>query len=167
MELQVGQPFPYALEEAGTIMDYVDGHFILVIKDAFWNDAELAMAQRGSVELDFVYRYDVAVFLLTMGDIDTSDFYFNIQENEEKERLLAQSAPLSFAIVLLDEANRVCLRRDITLSKTDSACILEALRKQQSVAFREGEYDVNAQGLMSAFEPFEMQAFAVVKAVVK
>ena len=39
-----------------------------------------------TLTLDFVYKYDIAVFLLTLEDaIDTSDFIFNVHDNEYPE----------------------------------------------------------------------------------
>ena len=69
------------IEGLTTVMDFVEDRFIFLVKDSFWNDVELQMARTMPLEIDFLYRYDVAVFLLTVGDIDTSDFYFNVQEN--------------------------------------------------------------------------------------
>ena len=40
--------FPYEVE-MGTIMDYVDGRFMLVIKDEYWTDEELRLLDRKSV----------------------------------------------------------------------------------------------------------------------
>ena len=68
-------------------------------------------------------------------------------------------------IVLLDADNLVCLHREVTFSLEDSRQIRASLRRQQEVEFHEGEFDVNASGLMSALEPFEMQPMAQVHAV--
>ena len=43
--------------------------------------------------------------------------------------------------------------------------IIEKLQLQQQTQFHKGEFDVNVQGLMSAMEPFEMQHYALVKAL--
>ncbi len=165
MQIEIGKPFPVQIDGQGTVMDYVEDRFIFVIKDQFWNDVELSMAKQMPLEIDFLYRYDVAVFLLTLGDIDTSDFYFNIWENDDRERLLATQGSLLCSVVLLDENNIVALRRDATLSIADSEKILECLRRQRQTQFHEGEFDVNAAGLMQALEPFEMQPYAIVKAL--
>ncbi len=165
MKIETGMKFEAEIEELGTVMDYVEDRFIFVIKDQFWNDVELQMAKTTPFEIDFVYRYDVAVFLLSVGDIDTSDFYFNVQENDWREALLSGTDCLQCTLVLLDENNMICFKRNATLSKEASDQIRSALAKQNEVVFHEGEYDVNMQGLMSALEPFEMQQYAIVKAV--
>ena len=81
--------FPYEVE-MGTIMDYVDGRFMLVIKDEYWTDEELRLLN-SPLELNFCYTQNTANFVVEGGDIDSSDFYFNIQDCDWKEQLLNSS----------------------------------------------------------------------------
>ena len=142
-------------------MDYVEDRFLFIVKDEFWSEEEKAMLMQEPMEVALYYRYDVAVFLVSGGDIDTSDFYFNVQECEWKEQLLS-STTLQASLILLDQDNIVCCRRDVTFPKADSQQIIQLLREQNEVRYHEGEFDVNAQGLMSALQPFEMQEKATV-----
>lgn len=161
MNITVSQPFPFEIEGIGTIMDYVEDRFLFIVKDEFWSEEEKAMLMQEPMEVALYYRYDVAVFLVSGGDIDTSDFYFNVQECEWKEQLLS-STTLQASLILLDQDNIVCCRRDVTFPKADSQQIIQLLREQNEVRYHEGEFDVNAQGLMSALQPFEMQEKATV-----
>ena len=161
MNITVSQPFPFEIEGLGTIMDYVEDRFLFIVKDEFWSEEEKAMLMQEPMEVALYYRYDVAVFLVSGGDIDTSDFYFNVQECEWKEHLLS-STTLQASLILLDQDNIVCCRRDVTFPKADSQQIIQLLREQNEVRYHEGEFDVNAQGLMSALQPFEMQEKATV-----
>lgn len=161
MNITVSQPFPFEIEGVGTIMDYVEDRFLFIVKDEFWSEEEKAMLMQEPMEVALYYRYDVAVFLVSGGDIDTSDFYFNVQECEWKEQLLS-STTLQASLILLDQDNVVCCRRDVTFPKADSQQIIQLLREQNEVRYHEGEFDVNAQGLMSALQPFEMQEKATV-----
>lgn len=161
MNITVSQPFPFEIEGLGTIMDYVEDRFLFIVKDEFWSEEEKAMLMQEPMEVALHYRYDVAVFLVSGGDIDTSDFYFNVQECEWKEQLLS-STTLQASLILLDQDNIVCCRRDVTFPKADSQQIIQLLREQNEVRYHEGEFDVNAQGLMSALQPFEMQEKATV-----
>ncbi|HIY91269.1 MAG TPA: hypothetical protein H9970_09020 [Candidatus Merdibacter merdipullorum] len=161
MNITVSQPFPFEIEGLGTIMDYVEDRFLFIVKDEFWSEEEKAMLMQEPMEVALYYRYDVAVFLVSGGDIDTSDFYFNVQECEWKEQLLS-STTLQASLILLDQDNIVCCRRDVTFPKADSQQIIQLLREQNEVRYHEGEFDVNAQGLMSALQPFEMQEKATV-----
>ena len=161
MNITVSQPFPFEIEGLETIMDYVEDRFLFIVKDEFWSEEEKAMLMQEPMEVALYYRYDVAVFLVSGGDIDTSDFYFNVQECEWKEQLLS-STTLQASLILLDQDNIVCCRRDVTFPKADSQQIIQLLREQNEVRYHEGEFDVNAQGLMSALQPFEMQEKATV-----
>lgn len=161
MNITVSQPFPFEIEGLGTIMDYVEDRFLFIVKDEFWSEEEKAMLMQEPMEVALYYRYDVAVFLVSGGDIDTSDFYFNVQECEWKEQLLS-STTLQASLILLDQDNIVCCRRNVTFPKADSQQIIQLLREQNEVRYHEGEFDVNAQGLMSALQPFEMQEKATV-----
>ena len=74
MRCEVNEQFPIAIEEEGTVMDYVDHEFVFVIKDETWTDFELKALKKQPVERAFVYKYDIAIFLLTLEDaMDTSD----------------------------------------------------------------------------------------------
>ena len=88
MNIEIGEVFPSAIEEEGTVMDFVDDEFVFVIKDEVWMDEECQAMKHNPLTLDFVYKYDIAVFLLTLEDaVDTSDFIFNVHDNEYPERL--------------------------------------------------------------------------------
>ena len=129
MNITVSQPFPFEIEGLGTIMDYVEDRFLFIVKDEFWSEEEKAMLMQEPMEVALYYRYDVAVFLVSGGDIDTSDFYFNVQECEWKEQLLS-STTLQASLILLDQDNIVCCRRDVTFPKADSQQIIQLLREQ-------------------------------------
>mgnify|MGYP006995782321 FL=1 len=85
-----------------------------------------------------------------------------MQECEWKAQLLS-AGQLQASLILLDADNIVCCRRDVTFPKADSQQIIKLLQQQSEVRYHEGEFDVNAQGLMSALQPFEMQEKAAVK----
>ena len=71
------EKFEYDID-LGAIMDYVENRFMLVIKDEDWTQEEIDMLNSG-IDLHFCYTNDIAVFVLEGGDIDSSDFYFNVQ----------------------------------------------------------------------------------------
>ena len=152
------EKFPYDVD-FGAIMDYVDGRFMLVIKDESWSDEEIALLQKGS-KLHFCYTMDIAIFIFEGGDIDSSDFYFNVQDCDAKESLLKQEI-VDVELILVNAKNEVCFKKRKTLTKEQSAKILECLHHQNTVAFRTDEFDVNVQGLQDAYEPFELEKYAV------
>ena len=141
-------------------MDYVNDHFMLVIKDEFWTDEELKMLEQ-PLDLNFCYTQDIAIFVLEGGDIDSSDFYFNIQDCDWKDNLLSSSL-IDIEVILLDQKNYICWKKRKTLNLQQSTEILNCLKRQNDVQFMPNEFDVNVQGIQSAYEPFELNKFSKV-----
>ena len=146
--------------EIGTIMDYVEDHFMLVIKDETWSDEEIELIKKGAT-LNFCYTQDLAIFVLEGGDIDSSDFYFNIQDCDLKDEIL-EKVLLDVELILVDGKNNVWYSKRKTLSLEQSKIILDCLKKQAQVGFMPGEYEVNIAGIQSAYEPFELEKFSKV-----
>lgn len=151
--------FAYDIE-IGTIMDYVEDHFMLVIKDETWSDEEIELIKKGAT-LNFCYTQDLAIFVLEGGDIDSSDFYFNIQDCDLKDEIL-ENELLDVELILVDGKNNVWYSKRKTLSLEQSKIILDCLKKQAQVGFMPGEYEVNIAGIQSAYEPFELEKFSKV-----
>lgn len=137
-------------------MDFVDGKFMLVIKDETWSDEEIAMLK--SLRVAFCYWNDLAIFVVEGGDIDSSDFYFNIQECDQKEELLGQER-LGIEILLIDKNNDILFKKSQSFTKEQSDKIKSFLKRQSEIPFMKGEYDVNVSGIQSAYEPFELLKF--------
>lgn len=146
--------------EIGTIMDYVEDHFMLVIKDETWSDEEIELIKKGAT-LNFCYTQDLAIFVLEGGDIDSSDFYFNIQDCDLKDEILEKEL-LDVELILVDGKNNVWYSKRKTLSLEQSKIILDCLKKQAQAGFMPGEYEVNIAGIQSAYEPFELEKFSKV-----
>ena len=146
--------------EIGTIMDYVEDHFMLVIKDETWSDEEIELIKKGAT-LNFCYTQDLAIFVLEGGDIDSSDFYFNIQDCDLKDEILEKEL-LDVELILVDGKNNVWYSKRKTLSLEQSKIILDCLKKQAQVGFMPREYEVNIAGIQSAYEPFELEKFSKV-----
>lgn len=146
--------------EIGTIMDYVEDHFMLVIKDETWSDEEIELIKKGAT-LNFCYTQDLAIFVLEGGDIDSSDFYFNIQDCDLKDEILEKEL-LDVELILVDGKNNVWYSKRKTLSLEQSKIILDCLKKQAQVGFMPGEYEVNIAGIQCAYEPFELEKFSKV-----
>lgn len=142
-------------------MDYVEDHFMLVIKDEFWTEEELKML-KDPLELNFCYTQDIAIFVVEGGDIDSSDFYFNVQDCDWKDNLL-QSELIDIELYLLNKENEICWRRRKTLNLAQSATIVDCLKQQNAVQFMPNEFDVNVMGIQSAYEPFELNRFSKVQ----
>jgi hypothetical protein len=168
MNIEIGEVFPSAIEEEGTVMDFVDDEFVFVIKDEVWMDEEtidLANLQKQLETGAFPNKYDIAVFLLTLEDaVDTSDFIFNVHDNEYPEclyRSFENGDGYGMTLYLIDSMNTVCAKRRVRLSQSMSNTISQYLAKQKQAPFMEEEFLCNLQGLQSAWEPFEMQKMAL------
>ena len=57
MNVEIGEVFPSAIEEEGTVMDVVDGEFVFIIKDEKWMEEECQAMKHNPLTLDFVYKY--------------------------------------------------------------------------------------------------------------
>lgn len=166
MKIEIGEVFPAEIEQNGTVMDYVDGAFIFVIKDDEWTPFEIEALHKRSLHIDFAYKFDIAIFLLTLDDaIDTSDFIFNVHDNAYDDSLYRENETYenySFTLYLIDEKNCVCAKRSATCTKQMSECITSKLREQRDREYNETEFLCNLEGLQSAYEPFEMQTFSLI-----
>lgn len=150
------EKFEYDID-FGAIMDYVENRFMLVIKDEDWTQEEIDMLNSG-INLHFCYTNDIAIFVLEGGDIDSSDFYFNVQECDWKDHLFASEC-LNVEVVLVNKKNEICFKKAKTLTKEQSSIIKDCLQKQNNVSFMPNEYDVNVQGIQSAYQPYELVRF--------
>ena len=129
------EKFKYDME-MGAVMDFVEDRFMLVIKDESWSQEELDLL-KNPMDLHFCYTQDIAIFVLEGGDIDSSDFYFNIQDCDWKDACL-NSELVNIDVYLLNG------------------------KKQAQVQFMQDEYDVNVLGIQSAYQPYELNKYAVV-----
>ena len=129
-------------------------------RDETWSDEEIELIKKGAT-LNFCYTQDLAIFVLEGGDIDSSDFYFNIQDCDLKDEILEKEL-LDVELILVDGKNNVWYSKRKTLSLEQSKIILDCLKKQAQVGFMPGEYEVNIAGIQSAYEPFELEKFSKV-----
>lgn len=169
MNVEIKEKFPVEIIEEGTLMDFIDQEFVFVIKDEIWMPYELQCLKQKPLEIQFVYKYDIAVFLLTIEDaLDTSDFIFNVHDNTYGEELfLPDNNGYACSLYFLDKENRVMGRKKFHLSRKTSDVIAEKLRIQKDVLYQEEEFLCNLEGLQMAYEPFEMQPLALSTDIIK
>lgn len=157
-DMQVNEKFPWDLEE-GAFCDYTQNTLFFVVKDESWNEDQLSVMKKEPISIMFGTPMGLGLFLVEGGALDTCDFYFNIQECDEKEDLLAQKK-LNVALVLLDQDNIIRFERSKILGAQISEEIVQALRRLNEEEQAPGEFDCNALGLMSACEPAELGKYA-------
>lgn len=141
-------------------MDYVDGRFLLVVKDDIWNQDELDLLKSETFTVHVCATNGILPFILEGGAVDSSDLYFNIQECDAREEILTRQEPYDMEIMLVDGNNDIRWHKRKTLSVSQNALLKSELEKQAAMEFMPGEYDTNVEGLMSAYEPFELLKYA-------
>ena len=152
--------FPYSVPE-GAVMDFVEDRFLLVIKDEDWNEDQIRLCQ-STIACHICYTADLFIVVVEGGAIDSSDFYFDVHQCDWKEQLFKQEC-LQLDLLLLNKENEVCLRKSKTLNKEETSKVIEALQRQDAISFMPEEYDVNVEGIQSAYEPFELTKFSLVQ----
>ncbi|WP_317300617.1 hypothetical protein [Allobaculum stercoricanis] len=148
---------PWDLEE-GAVMDFVENQILLILKDEDWNENQLQSATDNPIQVVLCETNGVLIFLAQGGPIDTCDFYFNIQECDEKKMLLEQRN-LDVRLLLVNRENRIVALKSTTLSLKLTEQIVDILQKQDQYPFMPGEFDANVDGLMATFEPAELYRF--------
>lgn len=151
--------FPYDIP-AGAVMDYTDGRFIIAIKDDTWNSEQLELICSEPFVVHICATNGILPFIIEGGPIDSSDVYFNIQECDAKDEILSRTDMPDIEVVLVDNDNNICWEKRHTLSTSQWTLLKSELEKQNAIEFMPGEYDVNVEGLMSAYQPFELLKFA-------
>lgn len=151
------EKFSYDLP-MGTAVDYVEDRFLLVVKDDDWNEDQIQLMKK-PFSLHLCFTNGIIAFILEGGALDSADFYFNIQESDEKEKAL-QKDLFDVEIVFVNEKNEVCFRKRHTLNKAQSEVLHQTLLQQNDWEFMPNEYDINLDGIFSAYEPYDLIRFA-------
>lgn len=158
MQLKLNEKFPVMFNEAGTYISIEENTFYAVMVDDFWSEAELKIFKNKKMLIQVVNKNEQLVFLLTVdGVIETSDFYFNI--HDEENFMKADCYNLCF--VLLDKQSTICGLKTCTLTKATSALITDILDQQLANPYDEAENLEKMAALQKQFEPFELQPFAL------
>ncbi len=158
MQMKVNEQFPISFEEYGTYISSDEHGFIAVLADEKWSDKELNLFKNKKALIQVVNQNEQLIFLVTVdGVIETSDFYFNIHDQDEFKR----HDCYAFALVLLDKTSKICGLKTMTLSKAMSQTINELLDAQQTKAYSEEESLRLMEALQDRYEPFELQPFAL------
>ncbi len=155
--MKKNEKFPWPMEE-GAAVDFADGELIFAIKDDEWNDEQLESAKQ-PFQVEVCFDNGLIFFLLEGGPLDTCDFYFNIQDCDEKDALLA-SKNLEVQALLINDQDVIQAVKSATLSTKQTTELIDLLKKQNQTEFMPGEYDCNVEGMQAAFEPAELARYA-------
>ena len=138
----------------GTIMDYVAGRFMLVIKDESWNEMEQNLL-RQKVAVKVVLLDGVICFILESQPVDSADFYFNVNECDEKGKILDPSN-YEVSLYFLNKDNEVVCKKSTTLTLEQSEAFKKDLKTQMALSLSEEKFDKAIASIQSRFEPYEI-----------
>lgn len=150
------EKFPWSIDE-GAVVDFADGKLIFAVKDDSWNDEQIRRVGEPFSVL-VCESNGIVAFLLEGGPLDTCDFYFNIQDCDEKKQLM-DTENLDVQVVFIDGQDIIQAMKTGTLSREKTKEIQAILKKQEQFEFMPGEYEVNVEGLQSAYEPSELAKY--------
>lgn len=156
--MKINEKFPWPIEE-GAAVDFTDGTFLFVLKDDTWNEAQLESMKAEPLSLLFGTPMDLGMFLLEGGALDTCDFYFDPAACDALPELL-QAKEAAVDVVLVDGNDSICFSRK---RRIPDALFAQLQQRLGAIARSEkapDEFEVNAMGLMSAYEPAELAKFA-------
>lgn len=155
--MKKNETFPWPMDD-GAAMDFANGELLLVFKDDEWNENQLESAAKDPLSVLVCENNGLIIFLVEGGPLDTSDLYFNIQDCDEADSLL-HLANLPVQALLIDKDNKIQAVKSATLSSAQTHELQSLLEKQKNTDFMPGEFDVNMEGLQSAYEPAELAKF--------
>lgn len=156
------EKLPFELEN-GIVIDYVEGNFVIVVKDDVWTEHEQKALNKHALHIYFVYERICALFLLENVDsIDTSDASFDIHHCDAAQEILSKDQ-YDVEIYLVDQTNTICACRSVTFDKKASAIIREHLQKQMDTPYDDEGFDRALYKIQMTYEPFEMEEMALVK----
>lgn len=159
-----GETAPVDVEN-GIVIDFVEGRFVIIVKDDVWTEYEQKALHKNALHIYFVYERVCALFLLENVDsIDTSDASFDIHNCDYAKELLEKDQ-YELEIYLLDSKNMICAARAVTFDKKMSAIIKESLQKQMDTPYDDEGFDRALAKIQGTYEPFEMEEMALCKGV--
>ncbi len=144
--------------DEGAAMDFANGELILAFKDDEWNENQLESLQNNPLSVLVCENNGLIIFLTEGGPLDTSDLYFNIQDCDEADALL-RTENLPVQALFINKDNVIQGVKSATLSAKITGELDGLLEKQAKTEFMPGEFDVNMEGLQSAYEPAELAKF--------
>lgn len=163
MELNLNQKCEAQIEE-GIAIDFVEGQWIVLVKDAMWTDYELKALRRNKLFIHFVESGAADLFLIQVEDaLETSDCPFDVRAQDYSScfRTFEKGDGYPFVIAYLNEENIIVAKREVKLNTQMSNCISSHLKAQSENGSGEASFESDLAKLQSRFQPFECEEFAL------
>ena len=160
MILKVQEKCPFSVEE-GVVMDFVDGQWVILIKDEVWQDEERKAFRRNAGKFSFFPLDTVVFFTVNIDDVlETSDLPFMIQDCEWADQLISQPEQ-KVTLALLDKEDTVLELRQLTLPHKETVMICERLKAILDQEFAEEVSCNQIDRTQMKFQPYEMEEKAL------
>ena len=146
MKLEVGTHCPFHIEE-GVMIDFVEDQWLILIKDAVWQDEEIKAFRRKPGRLAFLPLDTVVFFTVNIDDVlETSDLPFVIQESESADAILDQTAmPVTLALI----------------SSQDEVLALRQLKRILEVGYEAEVSNRQIDKTQARYQPYELEEKAL------
>lgn len=150
--------------EEGIWLDFLEQTWIFYVKDSIWIDEEVRNFKSKSVKLSYFQKGIVDGFLIDVLDvIETSDIPFCILETtKELLNTLKDNQPYKAMVLLIDQNNQICAKREGCLSNETSKIIKHNLQEQRMNDYNEKSFSVALSKLQKKYEPYELEEFVKV-----
>lgn len=150
--------------EDGIWLDFLESTWLFYVKDRVWTDVEIRNFKSKSVKLSFFQKGIVDGFLIDVLDvIEASDIPFCLLEaTKELINTLQDNQTYKALILLIDQNNHICAKREGTLSNETSKIIKHALQEQLTNDYTEESFNMALSKLQNRYEPFELEEFVKV-----
>ena len=156
MKLEVGTHCPFHIEE-GVMIDFVEDQWLILIKDAVWQDEEIKAFRRKPGRLAFLPLDTVVFFTVNIDDVlETSDLPFVIQESESADAILDQTA-MPVTLALISSQDEVLALRQLTLGNAESSQVKAQLKRILEVGYEAEVSNRQIDKTQARYQPYELE----------
>ncbi|MEG0176712.1 hypothetical protein [Anaerorhabdus sp.] len=147
--------------EDGIWLDFLEQTWIFFIKDKVWVDEEIQLFRRNKIHLSYFQKGVIDGFLLEVNDmIETSDIPFCILDaTKEFLNTLKDNQNYNALFLLIDGSNKICARKEGSMSFEVSSAIKHALREQRMNDYDEKAFNIALTKMQKRYEPYELEEF--------
>ena len=150
MKLEVGTHCPFHIEE-GVMIDFVEDQWLILIKDAVWQDEEIKAFRRNPGRLAFLPLDTVVFFTVNIDDV---------QESESADAILAQTG-MPVTLALISSQDEVLALRQLTLGNAESSQVKEQLKRILDAGYEAEVSNHQIDKTQARYQPYELEEKAL------
>lgn len=149
--------------EDGIWLDFRENTWLFIIRDSAWMQEELENAETSRICMTYIQKGIVDAFLVEIYDcLETSDVPFCMKDADELLlKSLNKKKEYGWEVVFTDGSNKVLKVRSGMFSAKNSAVLRQKLSARLAETYASEDFDKAYAKLVSRFEPFELEPFAV------